>query len=320
MGVKQWAAVLNTGTSTSTDLTRYKAVWTELHDAMVEVGFTWRSATAGQVADITAITPVPAVGGTEYWRIYELNDSLSATLPIYIKLHLSVGPNYGGYPVVHVQIGTTINDSTGVLGGLVTDLRAPLTFGWASVAGKTAAYWSLFSKGEGYCGLVFNVAGVQGAAHYARPSLSLIIERTSDDDGNWTADGYTTIQQNGGATVAGVYPTIHRTIIGTASSVLFDTGWSSRMARVVGGYAGIAHDGAIQFQRIYSLVPQIKPLNTVLMYQYQQIADLTSFVTRVIGEAPVRFLAIGSGSSAVNFGAAPDTTYPGMCMAMRWEA
>lgn len=319
MAVKLWSAVLNTGTGTSTDLTRYKAVWTELHTAMMDVGFVWRSVTAGQVADISAIASVPAVGAITYWRIYELNDSLSGTLPIYIKLYFAVGPNYGGYPVISIQTGTTINDATGDLGGLVTDVRAPLTFGWSSVTGKTAAYWSAFTRGEGYCGLLFNIAGVQGSTHYARPSLTLLVERTSDDDGNWTADGYTVITQNGGSTFVGVYPTIHRTMIGTAASLVFDTGWSSRMARVVGGYSGIAHDGAIQFQRIYSLVPKIKPLNTVLMYYYAQIADLTSFVTRVAGESPVRFLAIGSGTGGVNFGAAPDTTYPGMNLAMRWE-
>lgn len=322
MAVKLWSAVLNTGTGTTTDLTRYKAVLTELHNAMVEVGFTWRSATSGQVADISAIASAPAAGDTVNWRIYELNDALSAALPIYIKLHFAVGPNYGGYLVVHVQIGTTINDATGVLGGLVTDLRAPLTFNWANTGGKTAPYWSAFSRGEGYCGLLFNMGGVQGATNTGRPSLTLIIERTSDDDGNWTADGYTTVQQNGGSTlVGGVHPTIHRTIIGTPTAIAFDTGWSSRMARVVGGYGGIAHDGAIQFQRVYCLSPKIKPLQTLLMHHIQQVFPLTSFVTRVQGGDPTRFLSVGDASgSHTYFGAAPDTTYAAMCLAMKWEA
>lgn len=314
-----WSSVNNFGTATSSPvLAAFRATCQEFHDKLVEAGFVWSTkAVAAQVDFATCGTPsqvmgsgVPS-GSLALFRIYELADSLQATYPLYIKIHFNGITNYGQQPFFPIQVGTTCDDITGVLGGLVTEVMYPCaSHGYSNVGGRANSAQSCAGIGDGFAWVSYNRSNNQMASSIARPSLFFILERITDASGNPIAGGFHLVMPTGSDSVSSA-TLQHRTL--TES---YDSGWGTKNCRIVAGYTAIASNGAIQFQRMFMLTPHARPMRSVLLcYSTQVTALMTTELELVSGQAPVNFLAMGTGQGPC--GSSADANFTAMQLCLR---
>lgn len=168
----------------SVALANFKAWAQGLHDAMLAVGFVQTSDT-GQI-DFNAITVMPAVNTNVGYAIYELNDSLSGTQPIYVKIEFKtwIATNAKAMPTTQVGRGT---DGAGTLTGIFLDYRAMVYYSSSSTS--TTSSNILVSRGDGYFAIHFwGGAGSDTTTPYSTTYLAF--ERARNFDGTYRGDSF----------------------------------------------------------------------------------------------------------------------------------
>lgn len=166
--------------------------WIDLvHDALTGVGCQQTSDTgqivAGDVAD-----PPPTKDVVLGYRIYELNDSLSATYPVYVKVSFRLAPVGSNAPRVGPMLMFEVGFSTDGAGGISgSSIVAPMT--WSPMTNNSVAHGSIVpnsaSKTDGFLHLVIGPTAIRYEYNGGFTTGLLFISRTTDSSGAITGDG-----------------------------------------------------------------------------------------------------------------------------------
>ena len=198
----------------SNDLTSWKLICQDIHTQMLASGLSAGTDT-GQL-DITAVTPLPTSGTFAGYKMYQMDDGVS--LPIYIKLEFGVGVSglstygYGSFKTlrIRVTIGSS-TDGTGTVTGNVIQYSCPQGVNYAdggTYASPTSYGYSFicYNPDRGFLGIMYQGEGgrnesIQGAGGnnyglYSGSTLTILIQRTCDEDGVPTNTGYNVIYPN----------------------------------------------------------------------------------------------------------------------------
>lgn len=166
--------------------TAFRAWATELYNELVAAGLT-QTADTGQLSTPVAASRPATNTAAGYW-IFAFADSLQGTAPIYLKVEVGTGGN-AAIPDVVITVGTGTNGA-GTLSGVVLS-RAQVVLNTAPSSTVTP-YPSYINHAEGFFGLVFKSGANTGGQGY------LFVCRTTDSDGDPTADGYFIAAKSGG--------------------------------------------------------------------------------------------------------------------------
>ncbi|ENX57653.1 MULTISPECIES: hypothetical protein [Acinetobacter] len=180
--------------------------WVKLtHDAMIAVGCIQTSDT-GQL-DISSIAEPTA--GTNYvlgYRVYEINDSLSSTYPIYIKIvfaprRMSNSSGEQASPGGYIQVGFSTDGAGNIVGPILCD---NYTFNSYTSASLTVAYFSnclsAACKSNGYLFLAIGLGGTflnNGSGSANSTSFFLYLKRTVDSNGAPDGNGCVVVYASG---------------------------------------------------------------------------------------------------------------------------
>lgn len=305
MAVKDWFSLKrNSSTNQATiDNPAFLAWAQDVDAALIEVGLVRETVSAAAQADLTTAT-CPAANATTVFKIYELNDELSATLPIYIKVAYggvsasTVAPTIATVAQCFVQIGTTV-DAAGNIGGLDSGLFVNLTSHISNPGisfAATTKSQNYLSKSSGSLVAIIGGSIVNNAV--GRPVMSFIIERVPDENASITSNGYTVIRCTTSIAVNnGVAPTA--TLARTLTTTNNPGTWYSNSAAIIGSSLAASADGALQFQRLYHVMPRIMPMRSIVAYYSGAIVDKATAVATTDAGGPRRYLAMG-GSPTVN--------------------
>ncbi|HIE1750411.1 TPA: hypothetical protein ACXJUT_001928 [Pseudomonas aeruginosa] len=180
-----WSTPITTGNTTAAMGADRQAIFQELHDALIAIGLTQTSDT-GQLADFSGVTAdAPGATGVNYgYRVYQLNDSLQAVSPIFLRVEYRVrgGSSSGSWDIPNfgLSIGTG-TDGAGNLANASANYLVPNYYATSSAAtpsamGYTGNLPSYAYHGEGLLWVVLKGGGFRalsyGATYIGRPGTS----------------------------------------------------------------------------------------------------------------------------------------------------
>lgn len=323
MAVKDWFSLKrNSSTTQATiDNPAFLAWAQDVDAALLEIGLVRETVSAAVQADLTVAT-CPAANATTVFKIYELNDAFSATLPIYIKVAYggvsasTVAPTIAAVAQCFVQIGTTV-DAAGNIGGLDSGMFVNLSNhisnpGISFTATTTSQNY--LSKSDGSLVVIIGGSIVNNAI--GRPVMSFVLERVPDKNGSITADGYTVLRCTQSIAVSnGVTPTaaLTRTLTTTNNPGT----WYSNTSAIIGSSLAASADGAVQFQRFYHVTPEILPMRSLMAYFSDSIVPKSTIVVSASG-AVRRYLGMSGTPAVNNYGFLVDATDTSYNAAILW--
>lgn len=318
MATKYWSTIKMNGTVYTATVDATYRVWVnDLHAALLEVGLVVDSVSAASHMNLTTAT-CPLHDVRTNFIVYELNDALSATLPIYIKIA------YGGlrtgntqtaaaFPNCWVQIGTTVN-AAGVLGGLVTNEFSP-AFSTNSNSGLAQYNGpNILSKSQGF--LFFAASSNLVATRHPIGCISFAVERVPDSSGNLTADGYTVVTPPAFEIVAGT-PAAGNALARTITATV-DTGWQPNACVCNGGAAAVSVNGTIQFQNFYHAVNDLRPFRGMMAYHGSALVQGVLLNLPAAGGGSRTYRALG-GAAINEYYFRPDSLDATFGVACLWE-
>lgn len=163
------------GPGAAQTITTFKQ-WAEaLHNALLAIGMV-QTADTGQI-NFASIVTLPTADTNAGYGIYELNDSLSGTHPIYLKVNYSVGQSSTAEP--GFQFGTGTNGA-GTLTGVFGSQRSVYN---AGTTGSSTTD-SIFCKVDGYL-LIWMFKDM--TVNEAQGQI-LVLERARNLDGSLRGD------------------------------------------------------------------------------------------------------------------------------------
>lgn len=292
-------------TSTNTSAISHAAtanfrVWgTQLSGMLDTIGFI-KSADTGQI-DWATVTR-PGVNTSGGYEIRYMNDSLHGTAPIYVKLEYGTGAA-ADYPGMWVTIGTGSNGSgtiTGIL--LVREAMQGDGFALDTTVGTKVSYACMAR------GCVWFAYKTENRNSTLYPVFVMSIERTKDDAGAISADGFVYYR---GVNGYGAYS-------GWADFFMFSGGYtaSTNSSLVIfgGQYAFMPYNlgalativagvpGDYQIARHYHTNPQIRPLLcTVSLSPGDAITKGTTFTATVLGVTASTYICTGRAFSYYDY-------------------
>lgn len=204
-----------------------------------------QTADTGQIN--TASVNRAAANNDAGYAVFRLDDSLQATAPIFFKVYFGSGFN-NTVPRIRVQTGTASNGSGTVSGtGSANTDTASMN---NALLSTITTYTSYFCFVEGCLWWSFKVgAGSTNAAfsHYR-------LARTTDNDGDPTAEGFIQTAVNG----TGVSNAIARTIV-FSSSTVYAGGSITNWALVHYDVSSSLVGGTPQVYKTYYITPRVRP-------------------------------------------------------------
>lgn len=324
----------------TTGIESWRAHYLELHDLLLTSGWI-QTADTGQL-DIASVVAMPSKDVYVGYRMYEIDDDLSAAgYKIYMKLE------FGGYSETsntNFHLGSTgsIKTSFGMktdgAGGLLSQSMAPLTLAPlmrhpASFSGansnlsftRPSLSYSYCCKNDelGFFGLIFacNQRGWASifSSRFNAASLSVFLQRTLDDSGVPTGDGFTvyvprTVASDSRWPLTMVSSIAHNITCGYSYSLnaIQSTFYSSPRPA---GLDGEPISGRIQIGPTYSYVDASLKFNPNLVtYRTADITEGSQFEVEVAPGDFRNFIALGPGT-----GQCPDQFGPQNSFAMLYE-
>lgn len=296
---------MTTATSTAVishaGTTQFRAWGSELSGQLTTIGFI-KSSDTGQI-NWTTVTR-PAVGVAGGYEIRYMNDSMHSTAPIYVKLEYGTDAANAAYPAMWITIGTGSNGS-GTITGIVV-AREQFQGGASALDSTVLAKVSYACMSNGCVWFAFKTK-VRVSSTF--PAFCMAIERTKDNSGTSTGDGFVYNR--------GTY------LYGNASSsttvYIFGTGYTVNSTGAAdfgggsGGYAwmpyGIGTTGTIvsgvpgnmQLARHWLVTPEIRPLLcTVSQSVGDAIASGTTFTATVLGVTSHTYMSLERAFSNVD--------------------
>lgn len=330
------------GNQTSS-IASWRAHYLELHDLLLASGWV-QTDDSGQL-DIASVVAMPGRDVYVGYRMYEIDDDLSAAgYKIYMKLE------FGGYSETSNtsqhnttsatgSIKTSFGMKTDGAGGLLSQSMAPLTpapimrhpasllseFNNNISFSRPVLSYSYCCKNDdlGFFGLMFacNQRGwaSQSSSRFNAASLSVILQRTLDDSGVPTGDGFTvyvprTVASDSRWPLTMVSSTAHNITCGYSysSNTIQSTFYSSPRPA---GLNGEPISGRIQIGPTYSYVDASLKFNPNLVtYRTADITEGSQFEVEVAPGDFRNFIALGPGT-----GQCPDQFGPQNSFAMLYE-
>lgn len=328
--------------SQNTGIASWRTHYLELHDLLLASGWI-QTADTGQL-DIAAVVAMPSKNVYVGYRMYEIDDDLSAAgYKIYMKLEFG-GFSETAYSQFHNQATATgsIKSSFGMktdgAGELLSQSMAALTpapimrhpASELSVSNNNLSFtrpssYSYCCKNDdlGFFGLMFacNHRGwtSETSAWFNGASLSIFLQRTLDDSGVPTGDGFTVYVPRTAASNSRWPLTIGPS---TAHNVTCGYSYSSNTIQTTfyssprpAGLDGAPISGRIQIGPAYSYVDASLKFNPNLVtYRTADMTEGSQFEVEVAPGDFRNFIALGPGT-----GQCPDQFGPQNSFAMLYE-
>lgn len=172
MTTQFWSSVMDQ----NTDVT-FRVWGLEMNTKLAAAGLV-QTADTGQINWVTATRA--AINTDAGYEIWQFNDAMQATAPIFLKIHYGSG-SATNVPRLRIIVGTTTNGA-GTLGGAVTTVRT-FTASNLTTTGLIA-YPSYLCVTSGFFGLIWKAGGsVAGGGSGEYAMAGLIICRSCDVDG-----------------------------------------------------------------------------------------------------------------------------------------
>ena len=293
-------------------------VWgSEFHASLVSIGLTLTSDT-GQINWTTVTRPALSTsGGYEVWQF---NDTLQSTTPIFIKLEYGTGPTLATYPAIWITIGQGTNGA-GTLTGVFSSKS--ITGYPVSALSTTAPYVSRFVYNPtlGFFGFAWKLSGqysgVYMASAFVFRSNNSVGAATSTsvqlltNDNSVSSSGKFGVMQCLNYTTATIYPST------TAQAQNWSTHVFSQTATVVGG-------ATIALDPVFYLTPTLGITSCLGRALISEIGINSAVSCTLVGSTAHNYVQLGyafSGSSlAASFtGLDSSTQSTALGMMMLWE-
>lgn len=323
MGSRTWTSVKANYSSFATPDNTAMVAWAQdVHNTLLSIGLVLEPTSWAVQWDFSQ-QGVPASNVYTLFKIYELNDSLSGTLPIFIKIwfgghkqQIGAYANYAHQPQCSIQIGTTVT-AGGVLGGILSEPFSVFSItGVGAGSGgtfNTTPTQNYFHKSD--IGLFLFLGGSPGfnaGGSYANPAMMFYLERLPDANGQPTASGYTIVRPTeitvfDHGTAQG--PT-SRAPIARSYSDAFDLGaWYNIPASPIGGAITATIEGGIVFHPFYHICPELRAMRGIFGYYADTLAALSNAPLTVAGGAEIQVKALGgtAASAKSSYGMLVDT-------------
>lgn len=262
-----------------------------IHDALVACGMVQTSDT-GQINLATVARPavVSNYAGYEIWRF---NDALQAQSPIFFKIEYGVGTTVDR-PALAIQFGQGSNGS-GTLTG-TTSLRKTFSTAASKTAGATLPLYA--SAAAGRLWLMEN-------ADFGSSTFGTLIgcERTCDESGNPTADGFVWF---------GHFSSSHywQTIPRTGSAGIEQSGWPVFEPSIGKGVVGTD----IAFAPVLTYLGKPFYMKALVAQNTGDIAGNTTFTANYLGAVRTYLAMLGAINPAFNRSGAGNSV-----MCLPWE-
>lgn len=313
------ASTLETGQTPSA--ANWRAHFLELHDAIIASGWV-QSGDTGQL-DIAAVLSTPAKDTYPGFRIYEIDDDLSAVgYKIYMKLEFGsysevTETNFhnGATPSIKLSFGMTTDGAGGLLsqtGGALAPVATYRNPQSASGSGNSASFvrptsyqYCCKNDARGFFGLVFycNGRGKFGNAtyQYNASSLSVFVQRTLDESGAPSNEGFTIYTTNS-VTGSSRWPSSFSANNTLNSTVGFSYGNNVIHKTLYGqvrpgGIDAAPDSGEVQVGPCYSYSDAKLKFNPNLVtYRSLDLTEGTQFLVEVAPGDVRNFIALGPGT------------------------
>ena len=287
------------------DLTAWKALCQDIHDALLLAGLT-QTATAGQLV-ISGVATLPEDGSFAGFCEYAFADALQATAPVIIKLEYGCGAeglSYYGGP--YCRSRTPRIRGTVTFKGVVSR-----TFSWpqeqdatGTVTTQLTDYGTSFLAYDGTKGFLGFVYGAgsrnkplpHDIGSYYGSSLTLFVQRTTASNGTPNGDGlaiYSPSMPSSGASALW-----EAQVIQPAYSQYITTGGaaaaSTSMAVRVGANEAPTIGGQINAQEVHYATPAIKAFPWLFTYVASGLPAGSEFSVEVFPGSTHNFVALGN--------------------------
>lgn len=287
------------------DLTAWKALCQDIHDAILLAGLT-QTATAGQLV-ISGVATLPADGSFAGFCEYAFADALQATAPVIIKLEYGCGPEgLSTAGSVHCRSRTLRIRGTVTFKGV-----ASRTFSWPQEANSGSGITTqltdygtsflTYDGAKGFLGFVYGAgsrnkpfAGTYG--DYYGSSLTLFVQRTTASNGAPNGDGLAvygpSMPMIGSPNLwtAGVIPPAYSQYITTGGAAAASTSMAVR----VGADETPTIGGQINAQEVYYGTPAIKAFPWLFTYVASGLPAGSEFSVEVFPGSTHNFVALGN--------------------------
>ena len=290
------------------DLTAWKALCQDIHDAILLAGLT-QTATAGQLV-ISGVATLPADDSFAGFCEYAFADALQAAAPVIIKLE------YGcGVEGLHSTGGSMARSRTPRIRGTVTFKgAASRTFSWPQevnsagiVTTQLTDYGTSFLAYDGTKGFLGFVYGAGSrnkpfshtTGSYYGSSLALFVQRTTASNGVPNGDGLAIYSPSMTASSAtplwsdGVIPPAYSQYIAAGGAAAAST----NMAIRVGAGEAPTIGGQINAQEVYYAAPAIKAFPWLFTYVASGLPAGSEFSVEVFPGSTHNFVALGNETS-----------------------
>jgi hypothetical protein len=164
----------------SQNATSYMGIVNQFHDALIAVGFL-RTGDTGQIN--LAATPTLASNTLIGYSIYELNDALSGTAPIYLRIEFwAYGAN------LKFAVSAQIARATDGAGTLVGTLGSAVAASYSSTNINTTTLTAYVSRSEGAFAIYFAGGSTSSSTGYMNYPMFMAFERARALDGSLRGD------------------------------------------------------------------------------------------------------------------------------------
>ena len=287
------------------DLTAWKAICQDIHDAILLAGLT-QTATAGQLV-ISGVAALPADGSYAGFREYAFSDALQATAPVILKLEFGCGSE-------------GLNDGYAALRSRTIRVRGTVTFkGVASIAfvwpqehfgstpqgttqlTNTGTSFLSYDPAKGFLGFVYG-AGSRNKPHadfagsYYGATLTIFLQRDTGANGAPNANGLAIYSPSlPGSTVGNLWntgvlpPAFCQYLTGSGAGASYTT-----MATRIGGAEAPVIPGQVNVQEMFYAAPELKPFPWMVTYTNNGLPEGTEFDLEVFPGTTHKFVGLGN--------------------------
>ena len=292
------------------DLAVWKSICQDVHDNLIDAGCVQTSDT-GQL-DISAVATLPADGSYAGYRIYEINDALSATHPIYIKLNFGCGSE-GLYSDSSwyvrsrtIRIEETFSTATNGAGSLTGNVSSASGYPQTLVSGgdstdtPTNKGISYYCKNDdaGFLGFFYGIGSRnkpnRGVGSYYGATLGILIQRDGSNGFALHTNGLTNESGDNFLATNRLPPALGQYVPFSGSV----SAQSTLLAlRANGNASTLVGSDTILQPVFYASAAGLKQWPSLVTYRHSDIAAGTEFTLEAVTGSPKKFIALGNETS-----------------------
>lgn len=232
-----------------------QAWMTAIHNAFISIGLV-QTADTGQLDFGTVTELVPGTNYSHGARVYELNDSLSAEFPVYIRVdfasrRISNSSAQFAAPCCGITIGFATDGASEITG-----IKAGPEYPYAALTSSSVTLTvnpSPFSVARKADGVLAAFLGCNCVHHtsWGATAMAFSIERTANESGELTGDGVA-FSYGGNANIS-IRPGITTRYIGRGYA---QPGVPIKSCSIIGGVTAVGSvDGLVMSQPMWCLTP-----------------------------------------------------------------